>query len=80
MFWSIAHLASLACRRQFVKLLMFVDQAFIEEIIQRGMEDSRSAVRRLRQYLQAQVPRISYIYIYYIYFIYCMCYIHTYNI
>ena len=42
------------CRKQLVKLLMYVDQCFIEEIIQKGMEDARSAVRRLRQYLQGQ--------------------------
>jgi len=41
-------------RKQLVKVLMFVDQCFIEEIIQRGLEDARSAVRRLRQYLQSQ--------------------------
>jgi hypothetical protein len=33
---------------------MYVDQCFIEEIIQKGMEDARSAVRRLRQYLQSR--------------------------
>ena len=37
-----------------MKLLMYIDQCFIEEIIQKGMEDARSAVRRLRQYLQGQ--------------------------
>lgn len=31
-----------------------VDQFFINEIVQKGMEDARSSVRRLRQYLQGQ--------------------------
>lgn len=42
------------CRHQFVKLLMYIDQHFVNEIIERGLEDARSAVRRLRQYLQGQ--------------------------
>lgn len=33
---------------------MYVDQYFVDSIIQRGLEDARSAVRRLRQYLQDQ--------------------------
>ena len=33
---------------------MYVDQHFVNFIIDKGLEDARSAVRRLRQYLQGQ--------------------------
>lgn len=35
-------------------MLVYVDQCFLQTIISKGLEEARSAVRRIRQYLQTQ--------------------------
>ena len=35
-------------------MLMYIEEHVVNNIIQRGVEEARSAVRRLRQYLQDQ--------------------------